>query len=697
MESWYIRVINSFNNSPGVRISTKNRYFNGVLGLLALGSYIAYCLIDNKPVESSFISASGLLEAIFIVSSGIFVFRKYHRTEFYNVEALLGSLVFSGLLVYFISVLPDLLYDFGYNFLSTERPASIYLPFSKLLVFIFFLFSSMMFYRLAFAQNGNKKKYYLRAVLMIIAISLLLQVFPELQSNLMVKSFFALSGTMIFFLVIKLDWIALLSLRSKILTILILSLLCLILLGITQTLWFRQPYRFTVWNISHNIPLSIFILFADAYALVSFLSLLFNLPIASFIDKKNAEIESFMRINRSISAHAETTHILRTLFKTSMENTNADSGWVLLLQDDREEQIIEFEIISEKNIARLQSSLKSKQRLQLNAGNRYLYIKDIRQDPNLRNHDIEERSLIEFPVRVKETLRGKLFLLKRIVSGFDEYQINLVESFIAQASVSMQNIDLLHDALKAERLKEDLEIGKNVQKRLLPDSFPYINKIDMAAESEAAQQVGGDYYDFYRIDENKMGLLIGDVSGKGTAAAFHVAKMKGIFQSLMLESYAPARFIEKANAAVSQSFDKGMFITLTYLEVDLLKQQIKYSRGGHCPLLVYRAASQQAEYLEDEGLGLGILRNGSFAKTICEKTLSYRKGDAFCLYTDGLTEARHALNEEEFGYKRLQQYLQDYGKLEAKEIVKRLMNRVKEFTGPDNQLDDISILIFKPA
>lgn len=682
-----------------MRSTTKNIYLYGLLGLVAVGAFTAFSLLlwQNKAETNSGISLAGIFETLFFIATAFLVYRKYHRIEFYNIEAFLSSLVLSGLLVLLISLLPELISRLGYS-LSKQNPAIfIYDRFSKLLIFVFYLFCAMMFYRLASTKNQKQQGYYLLGTVIVISAGMFLQIFPGLQHNNSLKAFYILSGSLVFLLIIRLDWIALLSVKAKVLATFTLAIFCLVLFGLTRGLLGQAELSHTNWTLEADLPLLVLVFFADAYALASFLSLLFNLPIASFIEKKNAEIESFMRLNRSIVSNAETPHILKTLFKTLMQNTNADSGWVMLCAEGQDDIIIEAEQINEKDIARLQSSLTDKQRLQLTPDNRYLYIKDIRKDPNLRNHDVDARSLIEFPIRVKDEIRGRMFLLKRIVAGFDEYRINLAESFIAQAIVSLQNNDLLHDALKAERLKEDLEIGKNVQKRLLPESFPYNNRIDMAADSEAARQVGGDYYDFYRIDENKMGLLMGDVSGKGTAAAFHVAKMKGIFQSLMLESYSPARFIEKANTAVSLSFDKGMFITLTYLEVDLSKHMINYSRGGHCPLLVYKAINRSAEYLEDEGLGLGILRNGSFAKTICEKSLSYRKGDAFCLYTDGLVEARHAINGEEFGYERLQQYLQDYGKLEAKEIVKRLMNRVSEFSGSDNQLDDISILVFKPA
>jgi len=326
-----------------------------------------------------------------------------------------------------------------------------------------------------------------------------------------------------------------------------------------------------------------------------------------------------------------------------------------------------------------------------------MYLKDFQKDQNLVKHDLDFRSMVVFPVRVKNQVRAELYLLKKIQAGFDEYEIDLAESLIAHASVSLLNNDLLNDAIRAERLKEDLEIGKHVQQRLLPGSFPFEDRVDMAANSLAAEQVGGDYYDFYRIDDHRLGLLIGDVSGKGTAAAFHVAKMKGIFQSLMLQHDGPRQFIVKANTAVSNSFDKGMFITVTYMEVDLEKRKIRYSRGGHCPVLYYRHKEKEASYLEDEGLGLGIRRNGTFEKTISEKRMDYAPGDAICLFTDGLIEARHARSGEEFGYERLKQYFTDYARLPANEIVEKLMNRVEEFTGDKAPMDDISLLVLKPG
>ena len=152
-------------------------------------------------------------------------------------------------------------------------------------------------------------------------------------------------------------------------------------------------------------------------------------------------------------------------------------------------------------------------------------------------------------------------------------------------------------------------------------------------------EVGGDYYDVYHMDEKRTSLIIGDVSGKGTSAAFHMAQMKGVFQSLVQLDLDPKEFLVHANNALSRCLESTSFITVSFFVIDANEKKVNFARAGHCPSLYYRAETGKTEYFKNRGLGLGILRNFNFHKYVQVNEFSYQAGDVLVLYTDGITEA----------------------------------------------------------
>src|SRR5690606_35645301 len=144
---------------------------------------------------------------------------------------------------------------------------------------------------------------------------------------------------------------------------------------------------------------------------------------------------------------------------------------------------------------------------------------------NLPNE--EYRSALVMPLTVQGRKYGQLCLLKDLQDGFNREMIEIIRSFVNQASISIENYQLIQEAIENERYKEELEIAKRVQGSLLPQRLERNDDFDITTFSRAAAEVGGDYYDTYRINRDKVAIIIGDVSGKGTSAAFHMSQMKG--------------------------------------------------------------------------------------------------------------------------------------------------------------------------
>jgi serine phosphatase RsbU (regulator of sigma subunit) len=270
----------------------------------------------------------------------------------------------------------------------------------------------------------------------------------------------------------------------------------------------------------------------------------------------------------------------------------------------------------------------------------------------------------------------------------------IVSTFANQAGISIENFRLMEEAFQNARYKEELKIAKMVQQSLLPARLEQDDDFEIVAFSESADEVGGDYYDTLRINDHEVALIIADVSGKGTTAAFHMSQMKGIFHSLAQQSPDPKDFMSKANRALVYCLERGSFISATYFVVDTKDKSIHYSRAGHCPVLYYNATTGKAEYLKDKGTALGMVRSHDYYNFVENKRLTYAPGDVMILYTDGITEAKSKKGEE-FGGERLAEVLQQNALKSSKEIEESIIKRLYEFSGSDDINDDYTAMTVK--
>ena len=258
--------------------------------------------------------------------------------------------------------------------------------------------------------------------------------------------------------------------------------------------------------------------------------------------------------------------------------------------------------------------------------------------------------------------------------------------------------DLLKQSAEKRRLEEELRIARDIQMSLLPSGPVTIPGLAVTAMCRPAREVGGDYYDFMPLGEHRLGVIVADVSGKGTSAAFYMAELKGLILSLSPIYQSPKRLLIEVNRILSVTLDNGTFITMTYAVVDLEARTLTYVRAGHTPL-IYVPANGQAprcsQVLIPDGLVAGLNLEDieeRFAALLEERTLSIAAGDLFVLYTDGITEA---MNEESdlFGEDRLSQLVADHADLPSDELQARILGDVEAFVGRAEQHDDMTIVL----
>ena len=261
--------------------------------------------------------------------------------------------------------------------------------------------------------------------------------------------------------------------------------------------------------------------------------------------------------------------------------------------------------------------------------------------------------------------------------------------------------DLLKQAKEKRRLEEELRIAREIQMSLLPSGPLTFPGLAITAMCRPAREVGGDYYEFLPLGDHRLGVLVADVSGKGTSAAFYMAELKGLILSLSQIYQSPKQLLMEVNRILSVNLlDNRTFITMIYAVVDLEARTLTYARAGHTPLIYVPAdgdAAGHSQVLIPDGLVVGLHLEGieeKFAELLVEEKISIGQGDLFAFYTDGITEA---MNEESdlFGEERLSRLLEEHAKLPSGEIQERILSDVEAFVGGAEQHDDMTIVLLR--
>ncbi|MBX2944678.1 MAG: SpoIIE family protein phosphatase [Cyclobacteriaceae bacterium] len=493
----------------------------------------------------------------------------------------------------------------------------------------------------------------------------------------------------------NMKWVAYLNFRQKWTSLLLLLLAIFYVMYLFYTANAQAISAFGEGSgfVDHRYHIffqSLFI-FVTVYSVFSFLVILFNLPTTSVFEQKLEEVVNFQRISQSIQTEQSEESVYNILLETSVSTVFADAAWLEIKNNEHDHRLFTYHI-TEKEAHDIIEHLKKEH---------VTGILEQSQDKtkNLSKHlsslrGSRFRSILAFPIYVKGENIGTLALLKELSDGFNREMTKIVSTFANQAGISIENFRLLEEALQSERYKEELKIAKAVQKSLLPQVLDQHTDFDLAAFSESADEVGGDYYDTLRISDQQVALIVADVSGKGTTAAFHMSQMKGIFHSLAQNCIQPAEFMVRSNKALANCLERGSFISATFFVIDVASKSVSYSRAGHCPLLYYTAAAGTAAYRKDKGVALGMVRNNGYEKFIEAHSIPYQAGDIMVLYTDGITEAKNSKGEE-FGYDRLSEAILEVKDRSSREIQEHLINRLYEFTGTENINDDYTTMIVK--
>jgi len=259
------------------------------------------------------------------------------------------------------------------------------------------------------------------------------------------------------------------------------------------------------------------------------------------------------------------------------------------------------------------------------------------------------------------------------------------------ASLSSQAAEAALARIEKKMPPHELSIAEELQSNLLPRRIPKVAGVDLSAYYRPSEEVGGDYYDFIEIDEDHLGIVVADVSGKGVPGAMVMTEARALLKGEAGRSLSPAETLRRVNRVLYQDIKRGMFVTMFYMVLAIRARQLTMSSAGHLPLLLRRRASRTCHAVNPLGLALGIDKGPLFEKRLQEDRVALQPGDRFVGCTDGILEAMNG-EHEEFGALRLQALAVAHGDCDSGEFVTRLIDGVEAHAAGAPQHDDITLV-----
>ena len=555
--------------------------------------------------------------------------------------------------------------------------------------FITYLFVALrhLFY---LKQSNTQQIYFYTMVVFIVLASLTAHYFKSDELSFISNTFMILSVLMMLINSLRISWIAFIVKKEKI---------ALLVLSIVIAVLFVVNLNNTGETTVHNMMLgslspsfieftNLIMLYGAIYFGVLFFTTLFHIPTAEAFDRKAEEVSSLQYFSKLITQVLDFNELAETVTDITTRVSSADASWIIWKEND------EFVSIANKNIGFVDSKLINSFVLGK------VDWKSLRDTTFLKLREFERKSELSqpykavavSPLKAHGEVKGLHVAVRINEDRFSEEDKNAIATFSDYASVSIENSRLLEESIEKERLEKELDVAREIQKKILPDKNPEYENLEISSLFVPAFEVGGDYYDFFEISDSKLGFVIADVSGKGISAAFIMAEVKGIFESFSKTMESPREILINANDILKSTLDSKTFVSAAYGLIDTNEAKMSFARAGHCPALILR--NDTAQNLRPSGIGLGLSDNERFEDALVEINIDLEENDTIVLYTDGITEAKNE-NLDDFGEKYFIEILLENRNKHLDELSKKVIQEVSMFSHNHSQYDDITLVILK--
>ena len=416
------------------------------------------------------------------------------------------------------------------------------------------------------------------------------------------------------------------------------------------------------------------------------------------VAKQKEERDNYLAlatISQVVNSSLQVDEVLRIVMDTIVRLTGAERGFLMLKNNLGELTIRVARNWEQETLNASETALSRTVVNRVVAEGQPILTTNAQQDPRFDGQEsvisLNLRSILCVPLKLKESIIGVIYADNRLREGlFTETEKDLLAAFANQAAVAIENARLFQENLEKQRMEEELNIARDLQMSMLPAACPEVKGFHIAASSTPAREVGGDFYDFIEMDEGKIGLVVGDVTGKSVSGALVMSSSRSVFRMLSEEKLTVADIMARANRRIKKDIKTGMFVALLYAVLDSVKGKVNLCSAGQTQPIHFSARDGEAVLVETKGdnFPLGILDQADYQET----EIWLPPGDTVVFYTDGIVEAMNE-KEEIFGFERLLELIKQAGSVSAEELHQRILDKVSEFVGTAEPHDDLTVIV----
>ena len=433
------------------------------------------------------------------------------------------------------------------------------------------------------------------------------------------------------------------------------------------------------------LSLSIFLIFSR-YLITLFI----YLPSSGAFERRQNEMTSLTSLNKIIAESKDISHITKTVTEIALNMTDSVFAWSEIYNDNKIE-ISSYHNMSQEYLNQILNDDYFNQYRMLSF--QLVLLDGLKKSRELQSIPFA-KSMIYIPIEDSEKKIGGICLINNKTYNFDEDEMEIIKAFSVNLSIAFENARLLQESIENEKYKNELQIAKNIQQKLLPQEIIKIDNFSTNAVSIPADDVGGDYYDSVILANGDICYLIGDVSGKGIGAAIFMAQIKGMVMSLAPNSNSGKELLCKINRSLYKNIDRNMFVTISVITISNKTKKLTYCRAGHTPLAI-RKINEEINFLKPNGFGIGFVSDFLFSSNLEELTYNLDDIDLIFAFSDGLNELRN-IDNNEFGYDNIKFILNNYSYSNSKEINDLFLEKAQAYSKSLSQFDDLTLLtIFK--
>ncbi|MGC9454438.1 MAG: PP2C family protein-serine/threonine phosphatase [Phycisphaerae bacterium] len=414
---------------------------------------------------------------------------------------------------------------------------------------------------------------------------------------------------------------------------------------------------------------------------------------ANETDKKLQDLQKLLEISRAMGAVAGLDELLNLIIDCSMELLNAERATLFLYDAESNELVSriaagldELRVPADRGISG--ATIVSGQTIN---------VPDVTVDdrwnpePDSRT-GFKTRNILSVPLRDYEgSLVGVLQVINKRDGAFEDYDETVAEALGAQAGVALQRARLIDHYVQKQQMERAMGIAREIQQGLLPTESPHVEGFDIAGFSQAADETGGDMYDFLELSDGRCMIIVADASGHGVGPALVIAETRAMLRAVSIGGADVPVVLGTVNDLLAADLGESRFVTCFFGLLDAAGASLSFASAGHGPLVFYSRREDRFEQLPATGLPLAVMDGADYSEVLNRKL---EPGDIVLVTTDGFFEATNAEGEE-FGIQRLLDVVRRHRDRPARRIITEMRLEVMQFTEGLAQADDLTAVVVR--